>query len=104
MQHIYDHHPLLYNVCTPIGEDSFMDLDFNGTFFVNDDEDDDYAGFVFNYQSNKRFMVVVWKKQNEIYSERSPFVSRALSGIQIKVLLLLLLCTKYIAYLLSTIW
>ena len=63
-----------------------MDLDFTGTLFVNDEEDDDYAGFVFNYQSNKRFMVVAWKKQNETYSDRRPFVSRAMSGIQIKVL------------------
>ena len=62
-----------------------MDVEFNGTFFVNDEYDDDYAGFVFNYQSNKRFIVVSWKKTNETYSARTPFVSRAMSGIQIKV-------------------
>ena len=68
-----------------LGQDKLMDLNFNGTFFVNDEEDDDYAGFVFNYQSNRRFIVVAWKKQNQTYSERRPFVSRAMSGIQIKV-------------------
>ena len=78
-----------------------MDLDFNGTLFVNDDKDDDYVGFVFNYQSNKRFMLVAWKKQNETYNEVKPYY-RAMSGIQIKVLLQL--CSKYIAYLLYTIW
>lgn len=64
-----------------------MDVEFNGTFFVNTDKDDDYAGLVFNYQSNKRFIVVAWKKTNETYYTRTPFVSRAMSGIQIKVLL-----------------
>lgn len=68
------------------GQDQFMDVEFNGTFFVNDDGDD-YAGFVYNYQSNKRFIVVSWKKTNETYGARTPFVSRAMSGIQIKVLL-----------------
>ena len=69
------------------GQDQFMDVEFNGTFFVNNEEDDDYAGFVFNYQSNKRFIVVSWKKANETYHTRTPFTARAMSGIQIKVLL-----------------
>ena len=74
----------IYPILT--GQDQFMDVEFNGTLFVNnDDDDDDYAGFVFNYQSNKRFIVVSWKKTNETYSERTPFISRAMSGIQIKV-------------------
>lgn len=64
-----------------------MDVEFNGTFFVNKDDDDDYAGFVFNYQSNKRFIVVSWKKSNETYAMTTPFKSTAMSGIQIKVLL-----------------
>ena len=64
-----------------------MDVEFNGTFFVNKKDDNDYAGFVFNYQSNKRFIVVSWKKSNETYAIRAPFVSTAMSGIQIKVLL-----------------
>lgn len=75
-----DNHPAIL-----LGQDQFMDVEFNGTFFVNDEHDDDYAGFVFNYQSNKRFIVVSWKKTNETYSARTPFVSRAMSGIQIKV-------------------
>ena len=62
-----------------------MDVEFNGTFFVNDKDDDNYAGFVFNYQSNKRFIIVAWKKTNETYKTRTPFISRAMSGIQIKV-------------------
>lgn len=64
-----------------------MDVEFNGTFFVNDQKDNDYAGFVFNYQSNKRFIVVAWKKTNETYGIEKPFISKAMSGIQIKVLL-----------------
>jgi len=64
-----------------------MDVEFNGTFFVNGKDDDDYAGFVINYQSNKRFIVVAWKKSNETFDVPTPFTARALSGVQIKVLL-----------------
>ena len=75
-----------------------MDVEFNGTFFVNNEADDDYAGFVFNYQSNKRFIVVAWKKSNETYAATTPFTSTAMSGIQIKVLLKMSLPKLYITF------
>ena len=34
--------------------DSFHSVSYTGTFFIEKNNDDDYAGFVFNYQSNRR--------------------------------------------------
>ena len=56
-----------------IGRDRFTSVEFNGTFFVSTHLDDDYAGFVFNYQSNKRFMLVSWKQRDQKYWKTYPF-------------------------------
>ncbi|XP_020810586.1 cartilage oligomeric matrix protein-like, partial [Drosophila serrata] len=68
-----------------VGNDSFGGVDFEGTFYVNDDTDDDYAGFVFSYQSNHKFYVVQWKKGSQTYWEPKPFYASAESGVQIKL-------------------
>lgn len=39
-----------------VGKDKFTSVYYSGTFFVQKNDDDDYAGFVFNYQSNKRYI------------------------------------------------
>jgi hypothetical protein len=68
-----------------IGKDAFGSVLYSGTFFIRQNSDNDYAGFVFNYQSNQRFIVVMWKRVNESYWIRDPFESRAYAGIQVKL-------------------
>lgn len=68
-----------------IGYDSFNGVDFEGTLFVDTDEDDDYIGFIFSYQSNKRFYAVAWKKNPQEYWDKTPFSAIAEPGIQIKL-------------------
>ena len=68
-----------------IGQDKIEGVDFEGTFFVNTQRDDDYVGFVFSYQSNSKFYVVMWKKWQQQYWEREPFTAIAKEGIQLKL-------------------
>ena len=68
-----------------LGYSAFSGVDFSGTFFVNTDSDDDYAGFVFSYQDSASFYVVMWKKARQTYWHSSPFRAVAEPGIQLKL-------------------
>ncbi|XP_045216736.1 cartilage oligomeric matrix protein-like [Mercenaria mercenaria] len=63
----------------------FNGVDFSGTFFVNTDVDDDYAGFLFSYQDSASFYVVMWKKARQTYWHSTPFRAVAEPGIQLKL-------------------
>ncbi|XP_076394197.1 thrombospondin isoform X3 [Megachile rotundata] len=68
-----------------IGPDVFSGVDFEGTFFVDDDGDDDSVGFVFSYQDNHKFYIVSWKKEQQPYWMPTPFRAVGDSGIFLKL-------------------
>ncbi|KAL5003959.1 hypothetical protein ScPMuIL_017415 [Solemya velum] len=68
-----------------ISYNSFSGVDFGGTFFVNSEVDDDYAGFIFSYQDSSSFYAVMWKKSTQTYWHPSPFRAVAEPGIQLKL-------------------
>ena len=68
-----------------IGQDKLGGVDFEGTFFVNTHRGDDYIGFVFSYQSNSKFYVVMWKKSRQMYWQQKPFRANGKPGIQLKL-------------------
>ncbi|XP_031342513.1 cartilage oligomeric matrix protein-like [Photinus pyralis] len=69
-----------------VGHHSFGGVDFEGTFFIDTEIDDDYVGFVFSYQSSKRFYTVMWKKNKQTYWQPTPFRAVAEPGIQLKLI------------------
>ncbi|XP_017791439.1 PREDICTED: cartilage oligomeric matrix protein [Habropoda laboriosa] len=68
-----------------IGPDIFSGVDFEGTFFVDDNGDDDTVGFVFSYQDNRRFYIVSWKKGQQPYWVPTPFRAVGDPGIFLKL-------------------
>ena len=68
-----------------VGYDAFTGVDFGGTFFVNTNIDDDYAGFVFAFQDSAHFYTVMWKKAAQKYWSTTPFEASAEPGIQLKL-------------------
>ncbi|KAG5341187.1 TSP4 protein, partial [Acromyrmex charruanus] len=69
-----------------IGPDELSNADFEGTFYIdNHDDDDDFAGLIFSYQDNRHFYVVYWKKNAQVYWEPSPFRAEAEPGFVMKL-------------------
>ncbi|XP_014275150.3 cartilage oligomeric matrix protein [Halyomorpha halys] len=68
-----------------VGYDAFGGVDFEGTFFVDTEIDDDYVGLVFSYQNNHKFYTVMWKKNTQTYWQADPFRAVAEPGIQMKL-------------------
>ena len=58
---------------------------------MNSDSGQDYIGFVFSYQSNRKFYVVLWRHSNYNYNSYG-----GIKGIQIKVAFIFLYRTNNI--------
>lgn len=69
-----------------VGPHEFRGVNFEGTFYIdNQDDDDDFVGFIFSYQDNRHFYVVSWKKAFQTYWEPAPFRAEADPGIYLKL-------------------
>ena len=68
------------------GYTRFSGVDFGGTFYVNSDVDDDYAGFIFSYQDSSHFYAVMWKKNAQTYWQSTPFRAVAQPAIQLNAI------------------
>lgn len=66
-----------------LGNQHYGPVDFSGTMFVNTEEGLNYIGFVFGYQSNKKFYVVMWRHKNQNLDENT--YKAGIKGIQLKV-------------------
>ena len=67
------------------GQMRFGGVDFSGTLDVSTQDDDDFVGIVFSYQSNKQFYLVSWKQLDQVHWNVKPFRAEAVKGIHIKV-------------------
>nr|XP_046914139.1 cartilage oligomeric matrix protein-like [Dermatophagoides farinae] len=68
-----------------VGFHAFGGVDFEGTLYIDEVEDNDYVGFVFSYQDNSHFYVMMWKKAEQLYWESKPMRAFAEPGIQLKL-------------------
>jgi len=83
-QRITSLHVLIF-LFTREGPHKVHGVDFEGTFYIDNDSDDDFVGFVFGYQNNRNFYLVSWKKGSQEFWHHTPFVATAEPGIILKL-------------------
>ena len=59
--------------------------DFYGTLFVNGDNAGDSVGFVFGFQTNRRFYSVIWRRINANHIPAVNNPTGGIRGVHIKV-------------------
>ena len=58
-------------------------MDYSGTLYVKEEQGSDYIGVVFAYQSNRKFYVVMWRRENLNYADADQ--NAGIKGLQLKV-------------------
>lgn len=48
-----------------IGSHRLGGIDYSGTFYIDDDSDDDMVGAVFSFIDNTKFYLATWKKSDQ---------------------------------------
>ena len=66
------------------GDQNYGAIEYKGTWFVTELSAADYIGFVFGYQTNRKFYLVTWKRTHSNYDVTSNYRS-GIKGLQIKV-------------------
>ena len=65
------------------GSARYGPVDYSGTLYVKGTEGSDYVGVVFGYQSNRKFYVVMWRKENSNFQNSN--IRAGIKGVQLKV-------------------
>ncbi|KAK2566263.1 Cartilage oligomeric matrix protein [Acropora cervicornis] len=68
-----------------IGSPRYGPVDYSGVLYVKGSEGSDYVGVVFGYQSNRKFYVVMWRRENSNFQASNS--QTGIKGVQLKVLL-----------------
>ena len=81
--------------CTIAGKQRYGEIEFTGTFFINEQDDNvgHYIGFVFAYQNNRQFYLVSWRQDNRNYLTTT--YKAGIASVQIKVNFYLFLFMRY---------
>ena len=58
-------------------------MDYSGTIYVKDSEGSDYLGVVFGYQSNRKFYIVMWRRETINFGKSDT--NTGIKGLQLKV-------------------
>ncbi|XP_078366293.1 uncharacterized protein LOC144650486 [Oculina patagonica] len=66
-----------------IGKTRYGPVDYTGTLYVKGSESSDYVGVVFGYQSNRKFYVVMWRRENSNFQEQN--YRAGIKGVQLKL-------------------
>ena len=58
-------------------------MDYSGVLYIQGRDASDYVGVVFGYQSNRKFYVVMWRRENSNFQELND--RAGIKGVQLKV-------------------
>jgi len=65
------------------GTPRYGPVDYSGVLYIQGRDATDYVGVVFGYQSNRKFYVVMWRRENSNFQELND--RAAIKGLQLKV-------------------